>query len=83
MKKMEAEKTLEEMLETDSLGILGSMSDEQITALNMAYKALKNPECMACGYCQRFVDETAEGDGLCEQHGRQVMCDDQACQHYE
>lgn len=83
MKKSEAEKTLKEMLETDSLGILGSMSDEQIEAVKLAYHALRNPECMACGYCQRFVDETVDGDGWCEEHDRKAMCNDPACGCYE
>ncbi len=83
MNKAEAEKTLKELMEVDSLGILSSMSDEQITALNMAYRVLKNPECMTCGYCQRFADETVEGDGWCEVHDRRAMCSDSACGHYE
>lgn len=83
MIKTEAEKTLKEMLEVDSLGILGSMSDEQIEAIRMAYRALKNPECMTCECCQRFVDETAEGDGWCEEHDRKAMCNDPACGYYE
>lgn len=83
MNKAKAEKTLKEMLEVDSLGILGSMSDEQITAVTMAYQALKNPDCMACEYCRRFVDETTEGDGWCEEHDRKAMCNDPACGYYE
>lgn len=83
MKKVEAERTLEEMLEIDSLGIVGSMSDEQIAAIKKAYQALKNPECMTCGYCQRFANETAEGDGWCEQRDRKAFCDDPACGYYE
>lgn len=83
MNKAEAEKTLKEMLEVDSLGILGSMSDEQVTAVTMAYRALKNPDCMTCEYCQRFVDETVEGDGWCEEHDRKAMCNDPACGYYE
>lgn len=83
MKKMTAEKTLEELMGSDALGILGSMSDEQIAAMKMAYQALKNPECMTCGYCQRFVDETAKGDGRCEHYGRIVLYDDLACPNYE
>lgn len=83
MNKAEAEKTLKEMLEVDSLGILGSMSDEQVTAVTMAYRALKNTDCMTCEYCQRFVDETVEGDGWCEEHDRKAMCNDPACGYYE
>lgn len=83
MIKAEAEKTLKEMLETDSLGILDSMSDEQIAALKVAYRVLTTPECMACGWCRRFVDETAEGDGWCEEHDREAMCNDLACGYYE
>ena len=83
MIKAEAEKTLKEMLETDSLGILDSMSDEQIAALKVAYRVLTTPECMACGWCRRFVDETAEGDGWCEEHDREAMCNDPACGYYE
>lgn len=83
MNKAEAEKTLKELMEVDNLGILSSMSDEQIAAVDMAYRALKNPECMTCGYCQRFAGETTEGDGWCEEHDRRAMCSDPACGYYE
>lgn len=83
MKKMEAEKTLKELLEVDSLGIAASMTDEQIEAVRVAYRALKNPDSLTCGCCQRMVDETTEGDGWCEEHDRKAFCDDPACPHYE
>lgn len=83
MKKMQAEKTLEELLEVDSLGIAASMTDEQIEAVRVAFRALKCPESLTCGYCQRFADETVKGDGWCKQHGRLAQCDDPACCHYE
>lgn len=83
MKKMIAEKILEELLEVDSLGIAASMTDEQIEAVRVAYSALKRPGSLTCGYCQRLVDETSEGGGWCEQHDREAMCNDPACGYYE
>lgn len=83
MKKMEVEETLEELLEVDSLGIAASMTDEQIEAVRVAYRVLKRPESLTCGYCQRFTDDTADGGGKCEVSGRMVAREDRACPYYE
>lgn len=80
---MDAEKAMEELLEIDSLGILLSMSDEQIEAVRMAYRVLKYPESATCGYCQRITDELSVGEGWCEQHDRKAFCNAPACPHYE
>lgn len=83
MRKYEAERVLEEMLGADSLGVTASMSDEQIEALHIAYRALLRPESMICGYCQRFEEEGTDGDGWCKECDRKTHCDNPACSSYE
>lgn len=83
MNRNTAVKTIKEIFEADSLGIAGTMSDEQAEAVKMALNALENPDCMACGYCQKFVDEDTEGEGWCEHHDRSANCNDQPCGYYE
>lgn len=83
MKRADAIKTIEEIFDTDKYGFRDSFTDEQGAAIRMALTALKNPECMSCGYCQRFADEDAEGEGWCEEHDRASFCDDSPCGYYE
>lgn len=78
----QAIKVLEEMFEHDALGIMITVSDEQEAAIKLAYNALKEPECMSCGYCQKFVDEDMSGNGWCEEHDRPANCDDRPCLKY-
>lgn len=83
MKRIDAVKTIHEILETDTYGFRDSMTDEQIEAIRMALNALEFPECMNCGGCQRFVDEDTEGNGWCEKHDRSANCEDSVCGYYE
>lgn len=83
MNQEEAVKVLKELLEHDSLGILGSMSDEQIEAVKLALFELENPECVNCGGCVKFSDEDAEGYGWCEPNGWTAHCDEGPCGKYE
>lgn len=83
MIRIDAVKTIHEILETDTYGFRDSMTDEQIEAIWMALNALEFPECMNCGGCKRFVDEDAEGYGRCDEHDQPAYCEDSVCGYYE
>lgn len=83
MNQEEAVKVLKELLEHDSLGILGSMSDEQIEAVKLALFELENPECVNCGGCAKFTEEDAMGRGWCEPNDRPAHYKEGPCGRYE
>ena len=83
MKRAVAAKIIHEIFDTDTYGFRDSMTDEQQEAIQMALNALENPECMSCGYCQKFVDESADGWGWGEEHDRSALCEDKPCGYYE
>jgi len=83
MTRGEAIKIIEEIFGADQYGIHDTFTDEQIEAIQLSLHALKEPECMSCGYCQRFVDEGMDGWGWCEHHDRSAICDDKPCGYYE
>lgn len=83
MNRENAIRIIEEIFGADRYGILATLTDEQTAAVKMALGALKEPECMRCGRCQRFADEGADGWGWCEQHDRSAVCDDMPCGYYE
>ena len=56
MNHEKAAQVLNELLEHDSLGILGSMSDEQIEAVKLALYEMENPERTNCGGCAKFAE---------------------------
>lgn len=76
-------KTIEEIFNQDRYGIRTSFTDDQEAAIALALNALKNPECMCCGYCKNMTDEDAQGRGWCQQHNREAYCDDFPCGDYE
>lgn len=83
MNRGEAIGTIKEIFGADQYGIRDTLTDEQTEAIKMSLNALENPECMSCGYCQKFADESTDGWGWCEYHDRSAMCDDKACRYYE
>lgn len=83
MTRSKAINTIEEIFGADQYGIHDTLTDEQLAAIRFALLAIKEPECMSCGYCQRFADESTDGWGWCEQHDRSAMCDDKPCGYYE
>lgn len=83
MNHEKAVRVLKELLEHDSLGILGSMSDEQIEAVKLALYEMENPESTNCGGCAKFSDEDAEGCGWCEPNDRPARYNEGPCGRYE
>lgn len=83
MKRRDAVDTLHEILDSDTYGFRDSMTDEQITAVQMALDALEFPEVMCCGECLSFTYEDTEGYGTCNKHNRCRRCDNEPCDDYE
>lgn len=83
MNRLEAIETIREIFETDCIGIRNTLSDEQISAIHMAWFALENPESLSCGYCKNLIAEDMCGYGRCEKLDILVYCDCEPCDFYE
>lgn len=79
MDRKRAIEVIEEIFETDSLGLFSTLSDEQIEAVQLALYTLKYPEKYACAGCKGFTDEDACGYGWCQIRDKYAGCDDYPC----
>lgn len=82
MDRKRAIEVIEEIFETDSLGLFSTLSDEQIEAVQLALYTLKYPEKCVCAGCKGFVDEDVNGYGWCQIRHRGAECGDSPCDEF-